>query len=76
MKEPTAAKKKLDEFKASSPFWASWAVQAGFASYAKQTFKEDVLEVELAKYNEIEKLVITLDKHVSRLTKMHSAGLA
>jgi hypothetical protein len=65
----------LDDFKSGSPFWAAWAVQSGFAVYAKKTFSSDMLDAALARTTDVEKLVATLEKSVSKLTKMHVAGL-
>ncbi len=75
LRDPEAAKKALDNFKSGSPFWAAWAVQAGFATYAKKSLSADILEAALSRTMDVEKLVATLEKTVNKLTKMHVAGL-
>jgi hypothetical protein len=73
--EPQAALKMMDEFKRGSQFWSSWSVQAGFAAYAKKWFSKDVLDTALARTEELEKMVASLEKSTSKLTKMHAASL-
>ena len=67
------ARRDVNLFRESSPFYQDWTVAENFALTVKKKYAADVVEQEFGRLGELEKLVKRLHHEVGVLKRMHQA---